>query len=151
MTESKPARASFYIPGSDADIELVICRILDKAWSQGHRIWAASADPETLARLDRRLWTFRAGSFLPHERAETWSGGDAGELPRAPVWLGPAPPPWRTDLIVALHGVDPTVCADYERIVEIVPPDPAGRAASRARARDYKRLGVELAYHQLTS
>ncbi len=49
-----------------AGLEDVLPDLLEKTLARGWKALVWSRDPERLARLDERLWTWRDDSFLPH-------------------------------------------------------------------------------------
>jgi len=61
-------QVDFYILSDETGTAraLLACRLTEKAWKQGHRVYINTASPQQLADLDDLLWTFRAGSFIPH-------------------------------------------------------------------------------------
>ncbi len=141
-------RVDFYLlpPGPEGP-EGFACRLAEKAWRQGLRVHLRAPDAESARALDRMLWTYRAGSFVPHALA--------GELPEGaeedrPVLLGgpeePPPEPWR-DLLINLAGDIPSWFDAFRRLAEPVPPD--GREAARVRYRLYRERGCELHAHDL--
>lgn len=168
-------RVDFYIL-ADANEERrlhYICRLTDKAWRLGHRIWIHAASAAQAEALDERLWTFDPGGFLPHERA-----GD-GDLNTCPVIIGEAPPadaiageaiageataveatagetttmePDGTpgpDLLINDHGDPVDKGLHVARIAEVVNQDPAIRDAGRARYTRYRDAGFELHHHRV--
>ena len=50
------------------------CKLAEKAWRLENSIHIHTMSREDAERLDKLLWTFRDGSFVPHELA----GGDTG-------------------------------------------------------------------------
>ncbi len=65
-------------------VERVLPRIAERILADGGRLLVVAANEATLVRLDEMLWTFAAGSFLPHARA----GGDNDA--DQPVLLSPS-------------------------------------------------------------
>src|SRR3569832_2056639 len=65
-------RVDFYIlPDASTDgRERLACRLADKAYRLGHEVYIHARDRQHAARLDELLWTFRAGSFVPHQRVD---------------------------------------------------------------------------------
>ena len=139
-------RVDFYILSRDeADLRLsTACRLADKAFRLGHRVFIHAASGEEAQKLDRLLWTFRDDSFVPHSLA-----GD-GSDPDDPVRIGagpaPDPPP---GVLINLAGNVPSRVGGSMRIAEIVGADPAGRAAGRERYRRYRDQGFALTLHRL--
>lgn len=139
------SRVDFYVL-SEADDQarrLMACKLTEKAWRLGLRIYIRAASEREATQLDDLLWTFRQGSFLPH--ALTTAG--AAEVP---IWVGAPnlPLPEGVDLCVNLAAdeFDPT---QFERIAEIIDQDETRRRWGRERYRNYKERGFQLETHQL--
>ena len=139
-------RVDFYVLGSEAPAEAVertACRIAEKAFRAGHGVYLHVADEEAAGRLDELLWTFRAGSFVPHAR---WRG--EGE-PEEPVLVGRIEPPAGPDVLVNLAPAVPPFFSRFARVAEIVGGGEAQRAAARERFRWYRERGYPLHTHEL--
>lgn len=138
-------RVSFYVLSNarpDGRLWLA-CKVAEKAYKQGKRIYLFCADPDIAARLDDLLWTFRQGSFVPHERAEENSG--------APVVIGDAPPPAETaDVLINLDGEVPNFFSRFERVAEIVGAEPQERSEARNRYQFYRDRGYALETHNVS-
>jgi DNA polymerase-3 subunit chi len=76
----------FYIlrDSQPAALPLFTCRLTEKAYRKGHRVYIHAGSGQQLRQLDDLLWTFRDGSFLPHGLHEAGSSSDQ------PVLLGHA-------------------------------------------------------------
>ncbi len=138
-------RVSFYVLSSERpDGRLwLACRIAEKAYKQSKRIYLYCGDDATASRLDELLWTFRQGSFVPHERA----GEDAG----APVIIGDTPPPAReADVLINLDRDVPDFFSRFERVAEIVDTDEQARSQARQRYQFYRDRGYDLESHQVS-
>lgn len=136
-------RVDFYIlaSGDTAERETFCCRLAEKAYRQGNRVFVLTADRGEAERLDERLWSFRAGSFVPHAVA----GAAADE----PVVLGESAPAGGADVLVNLAPGLPAGWQSFARIAEIVNQDPAVRDPARERFRRYRDAGVEPESHRL--
>ena len=120
------------------------CRIADKAFRLGHRVFINAESPEQALELDRLLWTFRDDSFVPHCRA------GPGSDPADPVRIGcGGVPDTPFDVLINLGTDVPLGAEDSARIAEIVGADPQSRAAGRRRYRHYRDAGCKLDSHSL--
>lgn len=143
-----PTRVTFYVlDAADPAARLPFaCRLAEKAWKLGHRVHAHVDGAAEATRLDDLLWTFRQGSFVPHEIVV------AGTTPAAPVTIGAdaalAPP---ADLLINLAGDVPDGFERYARVAEIVDGSDASRQAGRERHRRYKAAGVAPETHQVAA
>ncbi|WP_123401893.1 DNA polymerase III subunit chi [Inmirania thermothiophila] len=137
-------RIDFYVleePGTEPRRRLA-CRLAEKAFAQGHAVFLHAADEAEAAALDELLWTFRAGSFVPHARP----GDPLAATVRVLIDAG-APPADMSDVLVNLHPDVPPFFSRFGRLAEIVTPDT--RAAARARYRHYQQRGYPLHTHRL--
>ena len=138
-------RIDFYLlPGQDPHARRVTaCKLIEKAYRQGHAIYLKTDSAEEARQFDDLLWTFRQGSFIPHELA-----GDApGE---APVLIGhDAPPPGPRDVLVNMGLALTEGFAAFERIAEVVDQDEIIKQAGRVRFKAYKDAGYPPETHRL--
>lgn len=120
-----------------------VCRLVEKAWRQGHRVYVRTGSEAETQRLDNLLWTFRQGSFVPHQ---THPGAD----PETPILVGhgPAPDGFR-DVLVNLGAEVPEDYPEFQRVAEVIDADEARRAAGRVRFRHYRDAGYPLETHKL--
>jgi DNA polymerase-3 subunit chi len=142
-------RVDFYVlPDADpAQRPLLACKLAEKAYGQGLKVYIHTASEGEAQHLDELLWTFRAGSFLPH--AIVKPGTDTGDEP-APILLGhDHEPAGRTDVLINLGAEVPRFFGRFERVAELVDQRPELLAQSRERFRFYRERGYELNSHQL--
>ena len=147
-----PTRVSFYVL-SDAETGTRLgyaCRLAEKAYKLQNRIHAHAADNSMARSLDELLWTFRQGSFVPHELL-----APGNKAPMAPITIGsadaaaPVEPP-AADLLINLATEVPAFYQQFPRIAEIIDGSPDGREAGRARLRFYRAQGLEPETHEVT-
>ncbi|MDH5275199.1 MAG: DNA polymerase III subunit chi [Gammaproteobacteria bacterium] len=150
QVEMSAARVSFYVLGSTAPNTRLgyACRLLEKAYKLQNRIHTHTDDPNMARALDTLLWTFRQGSFVPHELLSP------DGQPTAPITIGSAVPangtePPDADLLINLAAEVPAFYTRYPRIAEIIDGSPAGREAGRARHRFYREQGLEPETHEV--
>ena len=138
-------RVDFYVLASGGDQERLrtACRVVEKAWQQGHAVWLTTDDERQAEQIDQLLWTFRQNSFVPHERGTAGTIDDGavhivtlGSVPAGGVHVNVA----AAALPLPLTG---------ERVAEIIPADGPGRAAGRERFRAYRAQGYELTTHNI--
>jgi len=123
---------------------LFTCRLTEKAYKQGCQVYINTESAPQLKQLNDLLWTFRAGSFLPHI---VYNGGaDAG----TPILLGHArEPEGPADVLVNLDSAVPPWFGRFNRVAELVGSDESARAAARERYRFYQDRGYALNTHKL--
>ncbi|HEY0289974.1 MAG TPA: DNA polymerase III subunit chi [Pseudomonas sp.] len=137
-------QVDFYILPSDDPIARLdfACKLTDKAWRLGHRIYLHCSDAQQREDLDARLWRFKGETFVPH--------GDAEDDPDAPVALGLGDDPGaHQDLLVNLDLRIPEFFKRFTRVAEIVVQDPAIKLAARESFRFYREQGYPLQDHRL--
>lgn len=138
-------RVDFYIlPDPEPRARaLLSCRLAEKAWKKGHSVFINTASRPELQQLDDLLWTFRAGSFVPH--------GIYAEADEAqPVVLGHAiDPEGQSDVLLNLSDDVPAWFSRFERVAELVGGDETARNTARDRYRFYQDRGYTLNTHRL--
>ena len=137
-------RIDFYISERPGDAERVACRLTEKAYHKGLKVVLHCPDQDRLRRLDDLLWTFRQGSFLPHEMI---TGDEPPEA--APILLSARPEPPEGDVLINLDADVPPSFASHPRVLEIVDGDENSRRAGRARFKFYRDRGYPLQTHNL--
>lgn len=123
------------------DAQLFACRLLETVVRRGAEVHVHVADEAAAHALDERLWSFSAGSFVPHRLI--------GSTGRAPVWIGWQPPAQPGEVLLTLTDEVPHFFSGFRRVLELVPADAAGRARARERYRFYRERGYPLRQHKL--
>lgn len=140
-------RIDFYVipEAEDTGPILLTCKLCEKAGSDGTPVFVHAPDAGLRNDLDSSLWTYKPGSFLAHQVA----GEDDDEL--APVLLGSgdAPPAAHHHILINLGAEVPEFFSRFERVLEIVHGDSAGRARARERFGYYRERGYSLNTHKL--
>ena len=137
------AEVDFYIIASAAEAggRIFACRVAEKAWRLGHRVFVHTESRESASEMDALLWTFREDSFVPHELDSTTPAG-------APVLIGAGEPPARDpDVLINLTSHVPPFASRSPRIAEIVTGDEHARELGRERFRRYRADGFEIRTH----
>jgi DNA polymerase-3 subunit chi len=139
-------RVDFYIlrdTGASA-CALFACRLTEKAVKQGHQVYINAESAAQLLELDDLLWTFRAGSFLPHA---VDNGEDNGA---SPVLLAHDREPGNShDVLVNLSNEVPPFFSRFNRVAELAGSNDAQRSEARNRYRYYKDRGYTLHTHEI--
>ena len=121
------------------------CRLAEKAYRLNHTVHIHTASRQQAELLDELLWTFRDGSFVPHELL-----GVAGRHTDAPVTIGfDEEGIGGKDLLINLTGEVPEIAGSFPRVAELVTSDEKSRQQSRKRFVHYRELGAELETHKL--
>jgi len=141
------SRIDFYVlPDSGAAArQRFACRLAEKAYSLKNSVHIRVADRQAADQLDDLLWTFRDGSFVPHEQIST-AATDA----ESPVTIGFGGGDSRDcDLLINLTESVPENTATFPRVAEIVTADAPSRQTSRERFASYRDAGHSLDTHKL--
>jgi DNA polymerase-3 subunit chi len=143
------ARVDFYLlaTAGETSRQLFACRLAEKAYRLQHTVHINAADRQQAGQLDELLWTFRDGSFVPHEILE-----DTFQKTGASVTIGvgalraqDAP----GDLLINLADELPELADSFPRVAEIVTSDEDCRQKSRKRFAGYRAQGHSLQTHEL--
>lgn len=132
-----PLQVSFY---SDAADPLhYACRLIRRALASGKPVGVCVAAADA-ARLDALLWSFDAAEFIPHRR---WDGVTPPAPGEVLLVEDAARLPHR-GLLLNLGDPMPGDAMAFERVLEVIGPDPARVQAGRARYRVYQQSGARL-------
>ncbi len=139
------SRVDFYVlqqAGEDARMHFA-CRLAEKAYRLEHTVHLVTDDERAARTLDELLWSFRDGSFVPHDRLGT-------SAPEAPVTISSAPDlPESADLLINLAAELPPAPDAFPRIAELVTSDEDARLRGRHRFSEYRNQGHEIETHKL--
>lgn len=140
-------KVDFYLLGNNGGNgarERLACRLVEKAFRLGHRVYLLAPDKPAVAELDELLWTYSQGSFVPHA---ILNGTD---LDSHPVWIGhDEPPAGLNDVLVSLAPEVPLWFDRFARVAEPVGADETGKAQARERFRFYREHGAPPDTHAL--
>jgi DNA polymerase-3 subunit chi len=143
-------RVDFYLlPTADGNGRLKFaCRLAEKAYKLDNRVHLQALDAREAAAVDELLWTFRQGSFVPHEILGQPVSGAEGTI--SPVTIGCADHhPGSGDVLIDLAGRGGGPGTAFTRIAEIVDGSEESRAAARVRFRAYQQQGIEPVTHTI--
>ena len=117
---------------------LLVCELAKKAYAANLSTLILARDQAQAEALDDLLWAFDPDEYLPHQIA----GMDDDE-DEAPVLIAsPDADAALRPLLINLRDTAPT--GAFERVLEVVPADPAARDPLRERWKHYQSLGFEL-------
>lgn len=138
---------SFYVLSSRAEKErqYFACKLVEKAYRAGQKIYVLTDSENQSRYMDDLLWTFRAGSFIPHQ---IYSGALPDE--ENPVVIGSmeAPETWRKT-IINLSARSPEDLGHTEKLLEILDDNEDIKTAGRNRYRYYQKLGFNNQTHKI--
>ena len=139
-------KVDFYLLGEGADSrERIACRLAEKAWRLGNRVYVLAPDQAAAQALDELLWTFSQGSFVPHAVCEPQTDVEAH-----PVLIGHAEPPASLqDVLISLANDVPAWFSRFTRVAELVGAAEEDKTRGRERFRYYRERGYPLETHKL--
>jgi DNA polymerase-3 subunit chi len=136
-------KVDFYILQSGS-LEHTACKLIEKAFVQGHRIYVHAESNDQLSKIDNLLWTFRAGSFIPHQLYQTDTSNNS------PVQLGTHnSPDVDSDVLINLAAEVPLFFSRFQRVAELVAPDEQAKNLGRQHYQFYRDRGYSLNTHNL--
>ena len=139
-------RADFYLIAKPRFLEqplLLVCELAKRALAAGQATLILARDDEQAEALDALLWEFDENAYLPHQIAGTDEDDDVTPLLIVPPAAVSADRP----LVINLR--DEIAPGQYERVLEVVPADPAAREPLRQRWRAYQERGFTLNKHDM--
>lgn len=148
---------SFYILPTEslADRYLFACKLIEKAYRSGSFCYVLTDDAEQSRIIDDLLWTFRAGSFIPHQiytgedDMHDHSQSETGAAIEKIILIGSleAPERWQKTLF-NLSSRYPDLGSKTERILEILDNSETTKEAGRKRYRQYQQSGMKITTHK---
>lgn len=134
-------RIDFYLLAAGEKPTSFACRLAEKAYRQGHRVYLLTDSAAEACSLDQLLWTFRQGSFVPHAVFAEETEADAADHPVGIGW-GPVPVTF-DDVLINLSSKVPEGFERFQRVVELVDVEASARELSRERFRCYRQRGFD--------
>lgn len=116
---------------------LLVCELAKKAFVAQQATLILARDGEQAIALDEMLWAFDEEAFIPHQLA-----GDEDDASTAVLIVAPGVATPDRPFVINLRSTCAT--GRFERVLEVVAAEPAERAGSRERWREYQQLGFEL-------
>ena len=139
-------RADFYLidkPRFREEPLLLVCELARKATDAGQHTLVLVRDVAQAEALDDLLWSFDPDAYVPHQIAGTDEDEDEAAVLIAPPGVDAPLRP----LLVNLRDAAPA--GSFERVLEVVPADPAARGPLRERWKHYQSLGFDVKKHDM--
>lgn len=134
-------RAHFYLidkPRFREQPLLLVCELAKRAYAANLPTLILARDQTQAEEIDDLLWSFDPGDYLPHQIA-----GEDEEEDEAPILIAsPDTDIALRPLLINLRDTAPQ--GSFDRVLEVVPADPAARGPLRERWKHYQSLGFEL-------
>ncbi len=122
------------------------CRLIEKAYKNGHRVYVHTENEKEAHAIDELLWTYRDDSFIPHNLY------GEGPEPAPPIQIGfQEKPEKHRDILINLSHSVPAFFSQFNRILEVVSTDPDTQARARENYRAYRTQGHDITTHKLQS
>ncbi len=140
------ARADFYLidkPRFREEPLLLVCELARKAFDAGFPTLVLARDTAQAEAIDDLMWSFDPDAYLPHQIA----GSDEEDELTPILILAPDTDFPMRPMVINLR--DTVVEGDFERVLEVVPADPAARAPLRERWKQYQARGLQLNKHDM--
>jgi DNA polymerase-3 subunit chi len=141
------ARVDFYIlnQAGQHSRQSFACRLAEKAYRLENTVHIHVGGRGDAERLDELLWTFRDGSFVPHQLLS-----ESATAEPSPVTIGcdgdkiePG------DLLINLCDEIPSCAKAFPRVAELVTSDDDCKQLSRNRFTTYRDQGHTLETHNV--
>lgn len=140
-------RVDFYVlaRADEHSRHALVCRLAEKAYRLDNTVYIHTKSRSDAETLDELLWTFRDGSFVPHELSDTPSANTA-----SPVLIGSdSAGVTSRDLLINLCDQIPEFADTFPRVAEVVSADEECRQLSRKRFAQYRDKGLSIQTHKL--
>lgn len=139
-------RADFYLidkPRFREEPLLLVCELARKAFEADLYTLVLVRDALQAEALDDLLWSFDPDAYIPHQIA----GSDDDEDEAAVLIATPGNDVALRPLVINLR--DAQVEGTFDRVLEVVPADPAARAPLRERWKHYQARGFDVKKHDM--
>jgi DNA polymerase-3 subunit chi len=139
-------RVDFYLltDPEPAAFWLLTCRLIEKAYCRGHRVFVLCQNQQDAFHLDELLWTYKDDSFIPHNLQ------GEGPEPPPPVQIGfQGEPRGFNDILITLTDSIPVFYPRFKRVIELIAASEEAKILSRQHYRDYRAHGCELHMHTI--
>jgi len=141
------ARIDFYIlnQAGQHSRQTFACRLAEKAYRLNNTVHIHTGNRGDADRLNELLWTFRDGSFVPHERLSA-----TDQTSEAPITIGCEDEQVEArDLLINLCDEVPPCAEAFPRVAELVTSDDDCKQLSRRRFAAYREKGHTLETHKV--
>ncbi|MFT4247783.1 MAG: DNA polymerase III subunit chi [Pseudomonas sp.] len=134
-------RADFYLiakPRFLAEPLRLVCELARKACDSNQPVLILARDAAQAEELDDLLWSFDPDAYIPHQIA----GSDEDDEITPVLIAAPDSDTPSRPLVINLR--DAAWAGACERVLEVVPADPAAREPLRERWKQYKARGLDV-------
>lgn len=136
-------KISFYILNNETTLKgraLYTCRIIEKAYSNHHKIYVFTNNLKEAQDFDAQLWTFSDISFVPHEVYNQDTNLEC------PILIGyqEEPPHGLNDILVNLTDKIIPFYQQINHLIEVIPNDEHLKTLGRKRFQNYQKEGYPI-------
>jgi len=138
-------RADFYLIQKErflAEPLLLVCELARKAHDANLSTLILARDAAQAEAIDDLLWSFDPDAYIAHQIA----GDEEDELAPVLIAMPDTDTPLRP-LVINLR--DAAVEGAFDRVLEVVPADPAARLPLRERWKQYQSRGFDVNKHDM--
>ena len=137
----------FYIlsTASQQERNIFACKLIEKAYRNKQFCYVYVDTQEQSQQLDKQLWTFRPGSFIPHQ---IYNGNEPDYEQTVLIGTQAAPDRWQ-DLIFNLSSKYPDNLTQTKRVLEILDNNEEIKPAGRIRYRQYQQAGLSITTYNI--
>ena len=134
---------SFYKLAGDQQVALsLVCQLIQKSLKQNQQVLCLVPDNAVAQQLDEKLWGFQTTAFVPH----------ALGVDNAPVAISVEKEPGEHhQVLINLQAEIPTWFSRFDRVVEIIYPQPEYEQSKRDNFKFYKERGYALSFYDLSA
>ena len=141
------ARVDFYILNQAGrhSRQSFACRLAEKAYRLKNTVQIHAGNEQDAQRIDDLLWTFRDGSFVPHDGLNESNGSQSSPV-RISCGADDVEP---RDLLINLCDEIPAFAETFPRVAELVSSDETCKQESRKRFSAYREKGHTIETHNV--
>ena len=134
---------SFYKLAGDQQVALsLVCQLIQKSLKQNQQVLCLVPDNAVAQQLDEKLWGFQTTAFVPH----------ALGVDNAPVAISVEKEPGEHhQVLINLQAEIPNWFSRFDRVVEIIYPQPEYEQSKRDNFKFYKERGYALSFYDLSA
>ena len=137
----------FYVlsTASQQERNIYACKLIEKAYRNKQFCYVYVDTQEQSQQLDKQLWTFRPGSFIPHQ---IYNGNEPDYEQTVLIGTQTAPDKWQ-NLIFNLSSKYPDNLTQTKRVLEILDNNEEIKPAGRIRYRQYQQAGLNITTYNM--
>ncbi|CAA0117758.1 DNA polymerase III subunit chi [BD1-7 clade bacterium] len=127
------------------------CKLVQKTFRLGHRIYIHCPDEPSARQLDEVLWRFQTQAFLPHQLMDGNTAGNAGDSDaNDDICIGwQSPPQDHHDLLINLTDRIEPFFSRFQRVSEVLNSDEQVLALGRENFKAYRHKNYPLNWHDM--